>query len=57
MMWGASRYIVENDLDGQRYRNLERLSAEARRFTDTLYQLNSVDDVIIALANAIKTKS
>jgi hypothetical protein len=51
MMSEASRHILGSDPDGNRYRNLERLSAQARAFTDALYQLNSVDDLIIALAD------
>lgn len=54
MMYQASRHILGSDPKGYRYSNLEHLSAQARAFTDALYQLNSVDDLIIALAETVR---
>lgn len=51
------QYLIGGDPDGSRYKNLERLSAQARMFTDALYQCNSVDDVIVALADKIRGRN
>lgn len=56
-MWAATSHILGSDSAAYRYRDLERLSAESRAFTDSLYQLNSVDDLIIALGDIVIRKS
>lgn len=50
----AAEHIIGNDPTGLRYLNLAELSAQARAFTDSLYAFNSVDDLIIALADKMK---
>jgi hypothetical protein len=52
----AEEYLIGKDPGAAWYQNLERLSARARSFTDALYQFNSVDDVIIALANRVRSQ-
>jgi hypothetical protein len=48
--------MVGGDTSGERYRHLERYSAEARARSRSLYQLNSVDDVIITLASMLRDR-
>lgn len=52
----AFEYLLGNHQHKKKYVDLEGWSREARNFSEAMFRLNSVDDVIIALAEACRER-